>query len=126
MKSSIIDVPRKYTGLDARFNEGMLTTFGESGVGYINEKGEEVVPCILQSCQKFSNGLAGVRRKGEKWGFINKQGKEVIPPTYDEIWESFSEKGIAKVELNKEKFYIDTKGKKVKSILSSILGVLKK
>ena len=125
-KNGHVLIKPKYTGIDSRFYEGMLTTWGEGGVGYINEKGEEVVPCIYQSSQKFSNGLAGVRRKGEKWGFINKQGKEVIPPTYDEIWEPFSEKGIAKVELNKEKFYIDTKGKKVKSILSSILGVLKK
>jgi hypothetical protein len=38
--------------------------------GYINEKGEEVIPPRFDDAQPFAaNGLAAVRVKG-KWGYI--------------------------------------------------------
>ena len=103
----------KYTALGDKFCEGMLVTRGEGGLGFIDDNGREIIPCQYHSITDFSNGLAGARRKGEKWGFINKQGKEVIPPTFDEVLQGFSKTGIAEVELNKEIFHINRTGKQV-------------
>lgn len=103
----------KYTALGDEFREGLLGTWGEGGLGFIDDNGKEIIPCQYHNTQDFSNGLAGVRRKGEKWGFINKQGEEVIPPTFDEVLNGFSEKGVAEVKLNKETFYIDKRGEKL-------------
>ena len=47
-----------------------------------------------------------------KWGFIDKTGKEIIPLIYDEIVSFFS-KGVARVRIKEEKFYIDKTGQRV-------------
>lgn len=50
--------------------------------GYINEKGEEVIPCQYDMSVEFSeNGLAHIIAPNEN-GYIDKTGKEVIPLKY--------------------------------------------
>ena len=75
--------------------------------GFINEKGEEIVPCIYDTVLDFQEGLAAVK-KDRFWGFIDKAGKEVIPLQYLRA-RSFSEglafvvdKGVKDLFINKQ------------------------
>ncbi len=49
--------------------------------GFINKKGEVVIPLEYDEIRSFSEGLAGVL-KGDKWGFIDKNNKTVIDFQY--------------------------------------------
>ncbi len=54
--------------------------------GFVNEAGQEVVPCRYDEVRDFEVGgtLAAVRLGGQ-WGFVNKAGQEVVPCRYDEV-----------------------------------------
>lgn len=97
------------------FSEGLILVYDNNRLGYLNTKGELVIPCKLESSEQsslFSEGLA-VAYKGGKHGFIDKTGKEVIPFVYDEANE-FSD-GLAAVSKDGESFYINKEGQKVLS-----------
>jgi hypothetical protein len=51
-------------------------------MGYINKKGEEVIPFIFEYAGDFSDGLACVSKGGRKYGYINVAGELVIPYKY--------------------------------------------
>ncbi len=55
--------------------------------GFVNEAGQEVVPCRYDEVRDFTEGWPGRRRCGEgvQWGFVNKAGREVVPCRYDEV-----------------------------------------
>lgn len=58
---------------------------------------------------KFSNGLLPVREKATgKYGYVNKLGEQVIECRFDSA-DNF-ELGIANVELNGHKYWLDTQG----------------
>lgn len=46
--------------------------------GFVNKKGEEVVPLKYDKVESFSEGMAKVYKDG-KYGFINKNGEFIIP-----------------------------------------------
>ncbi len=92
------------------FNEGMAAVKKGDKWGYINTKGEEVIPCEYISAGKFSEGYAPVS-KGEGVGFINYEGMLVIPFSYEQA-EPFSE-GLAAVCKDEHWGFIDCKGKEV-------------
>ena len=107
IKVEEINVSKDYEYYIRDFSEGMAIV-SEGGVienfflrderyGYINEEGKEIIPCIYEEVEDFSEGLASVKKDG-KWGYINKDGKEIIPFIYDSV-RSFSE-GLASVEKN--------------------------
>lgn len=50
--------------------------------GFIDGKGEFIIPCNYEEVGDFANGLARVKSNG-KWGFIDRQGKEKIECKYD-------------------------------------------
>jgi hypothetical protein len=77
--------------------------------GFINEKGEVVIPLTYHSVTLFSEGLAAVDNRS----YIDKTGKVVITLTkhYDEIFP-FVE-GFATVMRNNQYGYIDRSGKEV-------------
>ena len=79
--------------------------------GFIDENGEEVIPCVYDFSYDFSEGLAPVKRDG-KGGYVNRDGEIVIPLIYNSV-SSFSE-GLAAV-TNENDFYgyIDREGKLV-------------
>ena len=80
----------------SEFENGLALITKDEKYGYINEKGEIVVPCIYDSVDEFGGGLNKVVRNG-KTGYINENGVEVVPCIYDYIY-GFSLDGIAKVE----------------------------
>lgn len=86
--------------------------------GYINEEGEEVIPCQYYAAGNFAeNGLAYVcKEENGKYGYINTKGEEVIPCKYNEP-SDFQEDGYAFVSQEgvDYKFYINEKGEMVEN-----------
>ena len=72
---------------------------------YIDDFSEGLAKVFIGEIDEFGDIKEG------KYGYINKEGKEVIPLKYDYIYPF--ENGKAKVELNGEEFYINTKGERV-------------
>lgn len=92
------------------FSEGMAAVKKGNKWGYINNKGEEIIPCEYTSAQKFSEGLAPVG-KNDSVGFINSQGKIVIPFDF-KFAMPFSE-GLAAVYKDDHWGFIDSKGQEI-------------
>ena len=105
----------KYEKLGS-FSEGMAAVMRDGKWGYINTKGNEVIPCQFPDpydyyiSGPFSEGLALIQKDG-KWGFVNTKGLEVIPINIEaEAVGRFSE-GLAFVYIDEENFsVIDKKG----------------
>ena len=79
-------------------------------MGFVNDKGEEIVKPKYGSVMDFEESMAAVCLDG-KWGFIDKSGTEIIPLIYDEV--NVFKNGKAKVTLNGEEFEIDVKGNRI-------------
>jgi len=88
--------------------------------GYIDNKGNEIVPPIYDMAEDFKEGFARVYAYDEKgngfYGFIDKTGKEVIPLIYNEAGD-FNE-GLARVgkHLYRSQYaygFVDKTGKEV-------------
>ena len=93
------------------FSDGLLSIQTVNGYGYIDKKGNEVIPPIYKYATEFSEGLAYV--EANDWrGYINTEGKHVVtcPPSCDYGYpfnEGFaiieiSGKFIEKAIINKE------------------------
>lgn len=97
--------------------------------GFINTKGEIVIPCIFDSCDRFKNGFANVIFHGVpikisknyakpeiikgdngKFGLKNKEGKVFTSFIYDNIDEFGYKQNIFRVVLNGLKGLIDIEG----------------
>ena len=63
------------------FNEGYAAVRRGKKWGYINTKGEEVIPCSFDAADIFSEGLAAVS-KSDKLAYINTKGEEVFSSPY--------------------------------------------
>ena len=98
------------TGKEIHFNldfdksysvyEGMIQVMKNNRWGFMNTKGELVIPFKYDNVRAFSNGYAPVAldsivtASGEKtplWGYIDKSGKEVIAPVYTAVSSSVGE-----------------------------------
>ena len=59
--------------------------------GYINRKGEEIIPFTYKRCRPFSQEGLGAFCTGSiytssgAWGFVNKCGEEIIQPQYVDV-----------------------------------------
>ena len=80
-----------------------------SNWGYIDKKGNTVIPFLYKNTGKFSNGLANVCL-GFRWGYIDKQGNIAIPFIYE--WADAFSNGLAKVKQDGKYFTINQKGEK--------------
>ena len=109
------------------FHEG-LAAFRIAGLtevrwGFINKKGEIVIPPKYEGVGDFSEGLAQVHSPDKvSDGFIDKSGKLVISLKSNEIHGSFSE-GLASVWIPPSQAgFIDHKGKIVFKVDSTEVG----
>jgi len=82
--------------------------FEGTKAGYINDKGEVIIPLIYDDASVFSDGMARVKMGG-KYGFINLQGKTVIPFDYNLAGDFVN--GMARVEQGGKWGFIDIKGR---------------
>ena len=71
-------LPRNYDQLKGGINEGRIPAELHGKVGYLNEKGEMIIPPRYQSGWPFHEGLAAVE-DNDQWGYIDREGKLVIP-----------------------------------------------
>ena len=93
---SVDNTPKKFNYYrEFPFSEGMSSVENfnrfeveDSKWGFIDEMGNEVIPCIYEMAGDFNHGIAPVQKDG-KVGFIDKQGNEVIPFMYDAFHFSF-------------------------------------
>jgi len=107
-------IPPVFEGADIKFSEGLCAVWN-NGYGYIDTKGELVIPYDLALGEHFSEELAVFQPKGKNknYGFIDKTGKIVIEPIFTAA-DNF-ENGLASVIVGKEYEnyrygYIDKKG----------------
>lgn len=70
--------------LDYNFSEDLASVCKKNKCGFIDKKGETVIPFKYNLAYPFSGGLAPVMLNG-KWGLINKKNKTVIPFMYDDM-----------------------------------------
>ncbi|HWT00167.1 MAG TPA: WG repeat-containing protein [Pyrinomonadaceae bacterium] len=97
-----------------RFSEGLAAVALDTGYGYIDKEGRTVIEARFSYAGDFSEGLAWVKTRDDKAGFIDKTGKFVIgPDKYDLSDDSNFSEGLAAVRLNGQAGYIDRTGRMV-------------
>ena len=99
--------------LDARdFNEGLVAVLNKDQWGYMDKKGNTVIPFKYDSASDFSNALATVS-KDYKYGAIDHSGKTVLDFKYNHLGE-FKDGLASFTPANSEKSgFINAKGKEV-------------
>lgn len=103
----------RYDGAGS-FREGLAAVKTGEKWGFIDQKGQEVVPPKYDDVHHFREGFAAVCMgdwKTGKWGFIDRTGKEIVPPKYDDAY-AFCE-GLALVLLEDQFGFIDTAGHEI-------------
>lgn len=77
------------TALDRGTLPAVSPENSEFYTGFVNIKGQWVLPPVYEEAKDFHQGLAAIRI-GDLWGYINPQGQKVIPATFtdagDFIW----------------------------------------
>lgn len=96
-----------YDGYWAEFSEGLAAVEKKGEEGYIDKKGNTVIPFQFEQAGKFQEGLAPVKKNG-KWGYINQKGNVIIPFQYEEAFP-FGD-GLAPVKTNSKWVVIDMQG----------------
>ncbi|MCR6722189.1 MAG: WG repeat-containing protein [Chitinophagaceae bacterium] len=89
--------------------DGMSWIQKDGKYGFMNNRGQIIVPAQYESVLGFSEGMAAVK-VSEVWGYINALGKIVIPAQYKEA--AMFEGGVARVvDTSGRAFYITPNGK---------------
>lgn len=106
-----IVVPAKYYAASnmIQLPDGSFYAIVYDGVktGYINDRGEVIIPLVYETAWMFSEGLAKVKLNG-KFGYINTSGHTVIPCNY--VFAADFHSGMARVEQNGKYGFIDRSG----------------
>lgn len=118
ISSRKVIIPCIYERTPCNLREEVPFLYGPAGVskegkwGYINTKGEAVMPFIYENGDCFSKeGLAIVQKEG-KWGYINTKGETVVPFIYENV-DCFSKEGFATVKKEGKWGCVNTKGETV-------------
>lgn len=118
-----IIVPAKYDEVgsweenDTRMLVGIYADEDEDEMlyGYINEKGQEIIPLIYTDAYDFSEGLALVYQEDD-FGFIDVNGNMVLAKLnekFKRVNNAFSNGLLVVYDNNNQGGFIDTKGKTV-------------
>ncbi|MDG1914328.1 MAG: WG repeat-containing protein [Crocinitomix sp.] len=120
---------KKYKKVGTFFvsNLGRCAVYEDGKMGFIDETGKEVIPCIYTGSLSFTEGLACVAlassAKGE-YGFINRDGEVVIPLKFIQAGTSSFRNGLARATVERKTVLIDKEGKVVfKTKNGNIQGV---
>jgi hypothetical protein len=96
-----------------RFNNGICAVFNNNKMGFVNNKGEEIIPCRYIGDTEFYEELAfvcEVDNNNNKYGFINEKGKTILPFIYDKHKDSKFKNGECVVVINGKTNIIDKSG----------------
>ncbi len=105
-------------------HEGLIVVENKnSKSGFMNSKGEIVIPMIYYDVAEFSDGLSKVKKtSGDNYGFIDKTGKVILPFIYESAYDFV--KGVTAVRLEEGGYkLIDTTGKVLVEVKSSSIGI---
>jgi len=100
----------KYDSYKNYSKDGLIAVCEKKQWGFINTKGEQVIPPQFMDVYGFNEGLAPVK-VGKQWGFIDTNGQFVIPAQYKNA-KNFND-GLAPIVMEKRWGYIDTTGKQI-------------
>lgn len=98
--------------------EDLVDIMKREKIGYINVITFEKIKAQFEDGNEFSEGLAAVMNKKEKWGFIDMSGKLVIPFKYDDV-DWYFENDSIQVELNSIQFYINKKDENLGKVMET-------
>ena len=101
----------KYDWRDDFIFNGLVKVKLDGKYGFINEDGEEIIPCKYEDADAFSDGLARVQ-SAEGWGFVNENGEEIIPCKYKVAVPDFSE-GLARVKTKEGWGFVNKNGEEI-------------
>src|SRR5829696_2738433 len=95
-------IPAKYRSASTMLPLGRSSDFYavvsfEGKFGYINQRGELLIPFIYDAANIFTEGIARVKLNG-KYGFINTKNETVIPFEYEYAGKVSS--GMARIQKN--------------------------
>ena len=91
-----------------RFYNNLMLIQTNHRYGYVNELNKIEIEPQFTMATHFSEGLAGVKKKGEKYGFIDTTGKYIIEPEFDDVG-CFSN-GLCVIKKGKKYGYINKLG----------------
>ena len=83
------------------FEEGLLAVSKNGYYGYINEKGEEIIPFIFNRATAFYRGIAIVQDNQSRANLINKQGELLVENGYTTIYRDNDTKFFIVVDEDK-------------------------
>jgi hypothetical protein len=105
----------------ARLEETLQPVVRDGKYGYINAKGEEVIPPRFDFAGRFFDDELALVRVGDKWGYVNARGEEVIPPRFDEA-VYLEDNGLIIVKANDKFGYVNAKGEEVIPLRFDLAG----
>ena len=100
----------KYDWQDDFIFNGLIKVRLDGKYGFINEDGEEIIPCKYEDADVFSDGLAKVK-SAEGWGFVNENGEEIVACKYEEAHAFWL--GLAKVKSAKGWGFVNKNGEEI-------------
>jgi hypothetical protein len=90
-------------------------SYNEGKWGFIDVRGNEIIPLIYDYVSNFNEGIAVVSKDG-RYGAINNQGNVVVPIIYEDISSSASE-GVLCVCADGKWGYVDLTGQAITSTI---------
>jgi hypothetical protein len=127
-------VTRRLTNCEVDRAMGFYGEFGQimlkGKYGFVDSCGELAVQPTYDAVRSFSGGRAAVnigatfdpafpgRPKGGEWGIVDRTGKVIVEPRNDEV--GYFSDGIASVRCNGRVSYVDTLGRTVLTLDSTI------
>jgi hypothetical protein len=91
------------------FENGIALASKNGKSGFINRRGEWVIPPTLEDAHYPHDGLGPAKLNG-KWGFVNAQGRWVVPPRYDSIGWFDGREPVTWAELDGKRGFLDRAG----------------
>ena len=86
-----------------------------TGYGYINRKGEVVIPCDLDDAEDFNTDVTWIKRKGENfYRLINMKGEEIPTKKYEKVKNFYGDENqLSAVYENGKMGFVNKAGEEV-------------
>jgi len=99
------------------YQKDICAVYQNGKMGFINTKGEEVIPCKYTGASSFNDGLAMMDFYSEnaspKYGFINKEGKFIIERQFRQNGIATFKNGFCRAKVEGKTVLINQAGKVV-------------
>lgn len=106
-------LPLVYSNITSDGAMGFIVQDTLGNMGYVNNRGEFIVPCIYDDVNGFNEGMMVVATQN-KCGYVDTLGNWVIDSLYDDA-RGFGD-GLARVQNNGNWMFINKKGNVIESL----------